>query len=290
MADGLVQHDAGPAGAEHHVHLAGWCRHRLEIDQSLTHGLVDRTLPGVRGDETFVALAAAEAERAGLLPVAVAGDDRDIEPHQRPDVAIGLAVGSKDLDHLPGRGDARGHLPHAGVLGAGIGIDLFQRLHLGVEGGSGEGVLVAIELAVGAAGRVGIGAGIAALDRAHRLGRARQRRFRHVGSVRIADRLALHGAQAEALRGVVGRLLQAPVVEDQRLRLLVFEEQFTVVGAFEAPAEQLANLALVEARAVDQGRNGWIHWMICSEEGALRPSDKTSVAIWRGRAPAQAAG
>ena len=45
------------------------------------------------------------AVAAGFLPVAVAGHDRDIEPHQRADVAIGLAVGAQDFDHLPGGGE-----------------------------------------------------------------------------------------------------------------------------------------------------------------------------------------
>ena len=48
VADRLVQHHARPAGAEHHVHLAGRRRHRFEIDQRLAHRLVDRGLPGVR--------------------------------------------------------------------------------------------------------------------------------------------------------------------------------------------------------------------------------------------------
>ena len=68
----------------------------------------------------------------------------------------------------------------------------------------------------------------------------------------VANGLILDGAQAEALGGVVSRLLEAAVVEGQRLGLLVFEEQFAVVGAFQAAADQLADLALVEAGAVDQ--------------------------------------
>src|SRR6185437_14646449 len=99
------------------------------------------------------------------------------------------------------------------------------------EGRRRERVLVAIELAVGAARGFGIAAGIAALDGAHRLGGTRQRGFRHVGGVRIADGVALDRAQAEALRGVVGRLLEAAIVVDQRLGLFVFEKQFAVVGA-----------------------------------------------------------
>ena len=52
----------------------------------------------------------------------------------------------------------------------------------------------------------------------------------------IADRLVLHRAQPEALRGVVGRLFQAAIVEAERLGLAIFQEQFAVVGAFEALA------------------------------------------------------
>ena len=45
VADGFVQHHAGPARAEHDVHLAGRRRHRIEIEQRLAHRLVDGVLP-----------------------------------------------------------------------------------------------------------------------------------------------------------------------------------------------------------------------------------------------------
>jgi len=77
--------------------------------------------------------------------------------------------------------------------------------------------------------------------------------------MRVADRLALHGAQAEALRGVVGRLLQAPVVEHQRLGLAVFEEQFAVVGAFEAARQKFRDAAAIEFGAVEEGGHGICH-------------------------------
>ena len=107
-------------------------------------------------------------------------------------------------------------------------------------------------------GGVGIAARIAALDGAHRVGRPRERRLRHVGGMRIADRLVLDGAQPEALVGVVGRLLEPAVVEHQHLGLGVFEEQLAVVGAFEAADEVTADVGAVEAGAVDErfGRRG----------------------------------
>ncbi len=76
VADRLVQHHAGPAGAEHHVHLAGRRRHRVEIDQRLAHRLVDRALPGLRRDEALIGFAAAVAVGAGFLAVAVADHHR----------------------------------------------------------------------------------------------------------------------------------------------------------------------------------------------------------------------
>src|SRR5688572_32720577 len=42
--------------------------------------------------------------------VALASDDRDVDAHQRADVTIALTVGPDDLDHLPGRTEAHGHL------------------------------------------------------------------------------------------------------------------------------------------------------------------------------------
>ena len=70
-----MQHHAGPAGAEHDVHLAGGRRHRFEIDQRLAHRVVDGALPGVGGDEALVAFAAAIAGAAALLAIAVADHD-----------------------------------------------------------------------------------------------------------------------------------------------------------------------------------------------------------------------
>ena len=102
-------------------------------------------------------------------------------------------------------------------------------------------------------------AAVAAFDRAHRFGGARERGFREIGGMRIADRLILDRAQAEALRGVIGRLLEPAIVEHQHFGLPIFQEQFAVVGAVEAARDELAHLALVEPGAVDQRGNGWFH-------------------------------
>ena len=97
----------------------------------------------------------------------------------------------------------------------------------------------------------------------------------------IADRLVLHGAQAEALGGVVGRLLEPAVVEHQHLGLAVFEEQFAVVGAFEAAVDQLADADAVEAGAVDEGGGGLSHAL----SFGCFPIDRRSPLIQEERGP-----
>ena len=68
--------------------------------------------------------------------------------------------------------------------------------------------------------------------------------------MRIAHRLVLDGPEAEPLVGVVGRLLEPPIVEDQHLGLGVFEIELAVIGAFEAAGQ-------VSARGLrDRGRRG----------------------------------
>ena len=72
-----------------------------------------------------------------------------------------------------------------------------------------------------------------------------------------AGHLARHGAQAEALGGVVGGALQLAVVERQALALDVFQEQLAVVAALERLIDRLARLAQIErALAEEQSVGG----------------------------------
>jgi hypothetical protein len=71
--------------------------------------------------------------------------------------------------------------------------------------------------------------------------------------VGVADRLVLHRTQPESVGGVVGRLLQAAIVERHHLRLPVLEKQLAVVGAGEAVTDDAGDTRFVEAGAVDEG-------------------------------------
>ncbi len=213
VADGFVQHDARPAGAENDVHRAGRRVDRFEIDERLAQRLVGAVLPVALGDEIAEADAPAAAVGAALLPVAFADDDGDVDARHRPDVAHAVAVGAQDIDDLPARGDRGRHLAHLVVLAAQIGVDLLQDLHLLLEARLADRVFVAVEFLVGALRRCRIGAGIAARDRADGIGRALQRRNRKIARMRVADRFAGNGAQAETLVGVEAAALQAAIVE-----------------------------------------------------------------------------
>ena len=256
VADRFMQHHAGPAGAEHHVHFAGRSRHRFQID----HGLADRAVGGLAPrlglDEARVRLAAAIALAAAFLPVALAGHHGNIDAHQRADVAIALAVGPQDFHHLPGRHQADRHLPHPRILVADIGVDLGQQLDLGFKARRIQRILVAIEPHIGMRRRRRELPAIAAAHRIDRVRGADQRRQRHVGGMRIADRVVLDRAQPKPLRGVVGGLLQPPIVEHQRLGLAVFQEQLAVVRPLQPARHLMADGIAVEIGAVEQGGCG----------------------------------
>src|SRR5262249_47882542 len=111
------------ARGKHHVHLAGWRRHRFEIDQRLAHGFVSGALPGLRSEEMGKVLAPAIAVAAGFLAIAFADDDRDIDAHQGAHIAVAFAVAAQDLDHLPARAECDRNLSHARVPRPGIGAD-----------------------------------------------------------------------------------------------------------------------------------------------------------------------
>ena len=65
-------------------------------------------------------------------------------------------------------------------------------------------------------------------------------------------------AKAEALRSVIRRLLQPPVVEHQRFGLPIFQEQFAIVGPRKPPRQFAADGIAVKIGAVEQGGCGGI--------------------------------
>ena len=61
VADGFVQQHAVPAGAQHHVHLAGGAGDGVQVHERLAQRLVHLGLPVLRRDPGVEAVAAAGA-------------------------------------------------------------------------------------------------------------------------------------------------------------------------------------------------------------------------------------
>ncbi len=267
MPDRLVQQDAGPAGAEHHLHLPGRGRHALEVDQRLAQRLLDGALPALLAEDAVVGEAAAHAVAAGLPPAVLLHHHADVQPHQRPQVRDARAVRAQDLHRLPLAGDRGHHLPHARVAPAGVGVDLAQQPGLLREAEGGEGVRVLVEPGVGRARAKVERPGPALPDGGDRLRRAPQRRLRQLARMGVAGGLAGDGAQAEAPRRVEGGGADPAVVERDALALAVLQEQLPVLragegvaqrglgrGAVQAPGG--AGIAASEEQAVGDGERG----------------------------------
>ena len=126
---------------------------------------------------------------------------------------------------------------------------------------SSNGSRSRVEALVGGLRRRGERAAAGAHGEARGLGGAPERRLADLGRMRVAGGLAAHGAQAEALGGVVGRVAQPAVVEDQRLRPPPLEEELAVVGAVGGAAQHLQRGLGVERGlegAETRGlRHGW---------------------------------
>ena len=266
VTDGFVQHDAGPARAEHDVHLAGWRRNQFEVQQALTHGIVDRLAPGASVNKPLIAFAPAIPMTAGFLAIAFSDHDGDIDANQRANIAVDLAIGPHDLNDLPGRGNACRHLTDALILGPCVSVDLLQQLDLCVEARCGKRIVICIEPPVGTRRCVRDRARISTFDGPHGIGGTRKRGFRDIGRVGITHCFALHSPQAEALRGVVGCLLEPAIVEQQHLGLPVFKIKLAVIGAIETAANDLGNFRFLEAGAIEEGGGG-IHVAVPQFQG-----------------------
>ena len=101
VADSFVQQDSGPARSQHNRHFAGRSRARVEIDQRLAQGFVDLGLPVFRRHIGMVAATAADALRARLHALPLARHDRDVEPHERSDIADHDTALAHDHHRLP---------------------------------------------------------------------------------------------------------------------------------------------------------------------------------------------
>ena len=243
MADGLVQQDAVPAGAQDDVHLARRAGHGVEVHQGLAQRLLGLVLPVGGADPVLETGAAAGSGEAVLAAAVLLDGHLHIDARQRAHIADQPAVGAQDLHRAPLAGH-RGHdLDHPGIASPAPGVDLLQQGDFLGEGRRGGGIVLAIELGVGGARRLvrPRDALITALGQGGRGRRPADRGFGNLAGVGVARGLAGHHPQAEALGRIIGRRLQPAVIEQERFALGALNEQLAVVGALQRVPEDFAS-------------------------------------------------
>ena len=248
MADRLVQQDAGPAGAEYHLHLARRRRHAFQVDQRLTQRLIDRAAPDRGRGDVIVGEATAGAIAAGLAPAILFHHQRDVQPHQRPEVGHAGAIGAHDLHRLPLAGDRGHHLHDTRILAAGIGIDIRQHSGAGREFGRTERIDVGVEPHVGGARRLRGDTGMTRRHRRHAARGTPQGGLGQLAGVCVAGRLAGHGPQAKAQRGVEPGTADPAVIQADLLAFAIFQIKLAVVAAGQRLAERGLGCGAVECR------------------------------------------
>ena len=224
MADRFMQQNAGPAGAEHHFHLARRRRHAAQVHQRLAQRLIHAALPGFSTQHALIGKAPAGAEAAGLPPITLGHHDRDIEAHQGAQISEALPIRAQDLHRLPFPGDGSHHLHNARVSRAGIGINFLQQGGLGSEIHLRQRIRIGVEPRIGGARR---DIQSPAMALAHRLHRSRGARKRSIGQfpcMGVACCLTSHGAQAEAAGCIIACGTDAAVIQRNRLAFAVFQK------------------------------------------------------------------
>ncbi len=230
MADRLVQQNARPARAEHDIHLAGRCRPGLEIDQSDPQRLARQGLPRRRCQPFGIGIAPAGPGRTLFAAAILFDRDGDIDPHQRPRVAIDRAIGPQDFHLPPIAGEGDRDLHHPRIERAGKGVDGLQEPDLFRKFRSENRVEVRIKRLIGAHGALGHHARIAGFRRTGRPRRPPEGRHVERTGIGITRRLARRDPQAEALTAVVRGGFQPAVVEQKALGTGAFDEDLSVIA------------------------------------------------------------
>ena len=150
MADGFVQEDAGPSGAEDYFHLTGGSGYCSQLEDGGAGGLAGKVLGGfialeeVHGDTAASAGGASGGAACAVVARGVFGDDEDVEAGERLGVGGEGPVGAGDENAAELVGEAGTDLGDAGVVGAGGDVGALDEGEflgdLGVGGGSGDGV------------------------------------------------------------------------------------------------------------------------------------------------------
>ena len=231
-------------------------RYRAEVDERLAQGFIDLCLPLLRIEIEIVADAAPRAGGAGLHTVAIADDDCDAEPHQRPDIGDPPAIGPNDLHRLPDAAERSHDLPHLRVAAARVSVYFRQEPCFCPEIHETKRILLGVEAPVCPGRGRGENPRVTARYRPDSIGRAADRGLGQFGRVRITGSLTGNSPQTKPLRRIETRTLDPAVVERKALGLAVFEEKLTVIHSTQGLVDERLDAARVHARPFEKQRVG----------------------------------
>ena len=279
----LVQQDAGPARAEHHRHGTGRCRYRFEIDQRLPDRLAGEFKAAIGLEEMAVVHASAATGGALFAPLAILGDHRDVEPHQRTHVGGEGAVAGGHQDHFVHAGQGNDDLFHPRIDAPGLLVQPAQQGDL-LVGGQGLDRIDRRIQAMAVGPLPGLDLGRLALSGdgpggAGRFGEGRQGNLVRIGK---AGLLAGDGTHAHALVDAVMALAHDAVFQHPGFVPAELEVQ---IGIVHLPGEQaiehLLQGILVQFAGRQQRLAGDVQGLIAHvriSQGILRCS---SAGKWR---------
>ena len=244
-----MQHEAGPAGAEHYGQLSGRRRAAVQVDQRLAQRLVHRAAPECGVKQTPIAMTPPGAEGAAFPSPVLLHHDRHVEPDQRAQVGRPRAVRAQHLDRLPFPEQRRHDLLHPRVSASRIGVDLAQRRRAVRELGFGQRVGVGVEPGVAGPRGGSSHAGPAGAHGRDGRGGPAQRIRRKLPGMGIPGLLAQHRAQPEPELRIESGAADAPVVQAQLLAFAVLHEQLAVIYAGQSAAHDALDRGAVQGCA-----------------------------------------
>ena len=237
MTDGLVQQDAGPAGAKHNIHDARRRRHGTQVDAGDAQGFAGFGLPVGRVQQPVQPDTPAATGGPAFAAAILFDNDRYVHPRHRAHIADRGALWAQNLDLLDGGRDRGRNLHDTRIKAAGEIVDLAQGVDLDGKGRARDRIFVGIELLIGRGWRIRPCAASRTHGQPCCLACAAQGGFGDLGRVGIARDIAPHRPQAKAFGGIVAGRFQPPVVKHQPFRPPAFEKQFPVVGTCHSVAQ-----------------------------------------------------
>ena len=278
VADGFVQQDAGPSGAQGDVHDACRGGNGLEVDESDTQGFSRGGFPVVGVDEAGQRVTPAAAGVAAFATTVFLDDDRHVEAGHRAGVGDGVAFGAQNHHFLNGGSKGCGDLNHAFIQGAGIGVDLTKCFDLDGKFRIRHRIRVTVELLICRVRGLSEGAAAVSDSQTRGIDGALQGVFGDLGRVSISSGFALYSAQTKALSCVITGVFEPSVVEGQHFRAAAFQEQFAVISPCDSLAQHCKRAGLVK-QSLEWAEGGCLGHFLSFSRGHRRLNAATQCLV-----------